>query len=64
LPRWRLTALSQNKNKEKKGRLPEDMLNENRYLAARTVGDVWICYPWEATDIDEHDEMAGKQPSN
>jgi hypothetical protein len=26
-----------------------------RYLAARTVGDEWICYPWEAMDIDEHD---------
>jgi len=51
-----------NKNKEKKGHLPEDMLNENRYLAARTVGDVWICYPWEATDIEAHDEMAQKQP--
>jgi len=50
-----------NKNKQKKGHLPEDMLNENRYLAAKTVGDVWICYPWEATDIDEHDEMAKKQ---
>jgi hypoxanthine phosphoribosyltransferase len=53
----------QNKNKEKKGTLPDDMLLENRYLAARTVGDVWICYPWEATDIDEHDEMAAKQPA-
>jgi hypoxanthine phosphoribosyltransferase len=53
----------QNKNKEKKGQLPEDMLDENRYLAARTTGDVWICYPWEATDIDEHDEMATKQPA-
>jgi len=52
-----------NKNKEKKGTLPDDMLSENRYLAARTVGDVWICYPWEATDIDEHDEMAAKQPA-
>ena len=51
----------QNKNKEKKGQLPEDMLNENRYLAARTVGDVWICYPWEATDIDTHDDLASKQ---
>jgi len=47
-----------NKNKEKKGQLPEDMVNENRYLAAVTVGDVWICYPWEATDIDEHDKLA------
>ena len=47
-----------NKNKQKKGHLPTDMIDESRYLAARTVGDVWICYPWEATDIDEHDKMA------
>ena len=47
-----------NKDKQKKGHLPEDMLNENRYLAAVTVPDVWICYPWEATDIDEHDKLA------
>jgi len=47
-----------NKDKDKKGHLPEDMVNENRYLAAVTVPDVWICYPWEATDIDEHDQLA------
>lgn len=52
---------AQNKNKEKKGHLPQDMLDEGRYCAARTVDDVWICYPWEATDIEEHDEMAAKQ---
>ena len=39
------------------------MLKENRYLAARTVDDVWICYPWEAADIDEHDELARQQPA-
>ncbi|KAK7905523.1 hypoxanthine-guanine phosphoribosyltransferase [Exophiala xenobiotica] len=49
-----------NKDKVKKGQLPEDMVNENRYLAAVTVPDVWICYPWEAEDIDEHDQMAAK----
>ena len=38
-----------NKDKEKKGHLPENMMREGRYLAARTVGDVWINYPWEAT---------------
>lgn len=38
-----------NKDKPKKGHLPEDMVKEGRYLAAETVGDVWICYPWEAT---------------
>lgn len=37
------------------------MMDEGRYCAARTVGDVWINYPWEATDIDEHDAMAAKQ---
>ena len=47
-----------NKDKPKKGHLPDDMLQENRYLAAVTVPDIWICYPWEAIDIDEHDGMA------
>ena len=37
-----------NKDKPKKGHLPEDMMRDHRYLAARTVGDVWINYPWEA----------------
>jgi len=50
-----------NKDKNKKGHLPKDMLDEGRYLAARTTGDVWICYPWEAGNIDEHDQMAQKQ---
>lgn len=40
---------SQNKDKPKKGRLPAGMMEESRYLAAKTVTDVWICYPWEAT---------------
>jgi hypoxanthine phosphoribosyltransferase len=47
----------QNKDKPKKGTLPENIIN-GRYLAARTVGDEWICYPWEAMDIDEHDQNA------
>jgi hypoxanthine phosphoribosyltransferase len=46
-----------NKDKPKKGTLPENIIN-GRYLAARTVGDEWICYPWEAMDIDEHDQNA------
>ncbi|CAK3913504.1 Xanthine phosphoribosyltransferase 1 [Lecanosticta acicola] len=50
-----------NKDKPKRGHLPEDTVNKNRYIAARTVPDVWINYPWEATDIDEHDRMAQQQ---
>lgn len=37
-----------NKDKPKKGVLPQEIL-QGRYAAARTVGDVWINYPWEAT---------------
>jgi hypoxanthine phosphoribosyltransferase len=40
-----------NKDKPKKGKLPDDMITEGRYLAAKTVGDVWINYPWEATYV-------------
>ncbi|KFH44917.1 Xanthine phosphoribosyltransferase-like protein [Hapsidospora chrysogenum ATCC 11550] len=50
-----------NKDKTKKGVLPNDMLAEGRYHAARTVADDWICYPWEAIDIDEHDRLAREQ---
>ncbi|MCJ1450226.1 hypoxanthine-guanine phosphoribosyltransferase [Mycoblastus sanguinarius] len=50
-----------NKDKTKKGHLPKDMMDQGRYLAANTVSDVWICYPWEATDIDEHDKLATTQ---
>ncbi|KAI7219404.1 PRTase-like protein [Hortaea werneckii] len=50
-----------NKDKQKKGVLPQSMMDEKRYLAARTVSDVWINYPWEATDIDEHDKLAAEQ---
>lgn len=40
-----------NKDKVKKGHLPDEMVNGNRYLAAVTVPDVWINYPWEATYV-------------
>ncbi|CCU82173.1 unnamed protein product [Blumeria hordei] len=46
-----------NKIKEKEGKLPDEIML-NHYLAARTVEDVWISYPWEAKDIDEHDNLA------
>jgi hypoxanthine phosphoribosyltransferase len=49
-----------NKDKPKKGQLPPS-ITEGKYHAARTVGDVWICYPWEATDIDEHDRLSREQ---
>ena len=42
-----------NKDKPKKGHLPTEMIENGRYLAAETVTDVWINYPWEAT-YDDH----------
>lgn len=47
-----------NKRKLKKGRLPEEMERGETYVSAVETGDVWICYPWEATDIDDHDQLA------
>jgi len=52
-----------NKDKPKKGELPEEMMTAGRYLAAQTTGDEWICYPWEARDIDEHDKLAAESHS-
>ncbi|KAL1610417.1 hypoxanthine-guanine phosphoribosyltransferase [Paraconiothyrium brasiliense] len=51
-----------NKDKTKKGVLPEDVV-QGRYHAAVTVRDEWICYPWEAMDIDEHDRLSKAQES-
>ncbi|KAK8068946.1 phosphoribosyl transferase [Apiospora phragmitis] len=34
-----------NKDKPKKGTLPAHITTKERYVAARTVGDIWICYP-------------------
>ena len=50
-----------NKDKTKKGHLPSEMTDGGRYIAAVTVPDVWICYPWEATDIEEHDQLAAER---
>ncbi|KAL2759976.1 hypothetical protein ACRALDRAFT_2024065 [Sodiomyces alcalophilus JCM 7366] len=49
-----------NKDKQKKGTLPQEMIESGRYIAARTLGDAWINYPWEAVDIDEHDRLASE----
>ena len=47
-----------NKDKIKKGNLPQEIL-KGRYSAARTVGDVWINYPWEATYVRVSLEFVG-----
>ncbi|ANZ76793.1 BA75_03623T0 [Komagataella pastoris] len=50
------------KVKQKKAQLPKEILeSENRYIAARTVPDCWIAYPWESTDIVPHTKYAIEQ---
>ncbi|KAJ5866437.1 hypothetical protein N7534_000990 [Penicillium rubens] len=52
-----------NKTKAKRGDLPDEMDKDpKRYHAAVTTGDVWICYPWEAENIEEHDKLAKENP--
>ncbi|OAX43918.1 PRTase-like protein [Rhizopogon vinicolor AM-OR11-026] len=43
-----------NKLKLKLGELPPD----TPYFAGAEVEDVWLDYPWEAIDIEEHDRLA------
>ncbi|KZV68947.1 PRTase-like protein [Peniophora sp. CONT] len=46
-----------NKRKTKLGKIPDDV----KYFQAAETDDVWLDYPWEAIDIDAHDEAAAKQ---
>jgi len=44
-----------NKDKEKRGRLPSAI---RHYFVGEQTADRWICYPWDAEDIDAHEERA------
>lgn len=50
-----------NKLKPKRAELPEEFKEKGRYIRGTDVEDVWIAYPWDAIDIDEHTEAAKKQ---
>ncbi len=44
-------AVLHNKNKEKRGIIPDKI---KLYFAGEELEDKWICYPWDAMDIDSH----------
>jgi len=44
-----------NKNKHKRGAIPSEVAH---YIVGEELPDVWIVYPWDAHDIDEHDLKA------
>ncbi|KAI0343221.1 PRTase-like protein [Trametopsis cervina] len=48
-----------NKRKEKLGKLPAG----TPYYAGDEIDDLWLDYPWEAQDIEEHDKLAAAQQS-
>ncbi|MFC5920560.1 phosphoribosyltransferase [Neisseria weixii] len=47
-------AVLHEKIKTKVGKLPENI----PYFSGITVEDWWINYPWDALDIDEHNQLA------
>ncbi|KAJ3786506.1 hypothetical protein GGU10DRAFT_351506 [Lentinula aff. detonsa] len=49
-----------NKNKPKLAELPEG----TTYYSGEEVDDVWLDYPWESTDIEEHDRLAALDVGN
>ncbi len=48
-------AVLHNKKKPKTGTIPAEV---ELYLAGEEIEDKWICYPWDALDIAEHEMMA------
>jgi hypoxanthine phosphoribosyltransferase len=48
-------AVLHNKKKEKKGTIPREV---TLYFAGEEIDDKWICYPWDARDIVEHERIA------
>ena len=54
-PREIAVAVLHNKRKDKRGIIPVEV---DHYFAGRELDDLWICYPWDADDIDYQDEMS------
>ena len=50
-------AVLHNKRKEKRGAIPPEI---HRYWAGEELEDRWICYPWDASDIAEHQRLAAR----
>jgi hypoxanthine phosphoribosyltransferase len=54
-PREIAVAVLHNKIKEKRGSLPAEV---HHYFVGEVLEDRWICYPWDAQDIERHEELA------
>lgn len=49
-------AVLHNKLKEKRGSIPDTV---SYYFTGEEMEDKWVCYPWDAIDIDEQEIFAG-----
>jgi len=54
-------AVLHNKRKPKRDQLPPEV---TRYYCGEEVDDAWICYPWDAVDIDTHERLANTVPEH
>ncbi len=54
-------AVLHDKRKEKRGSIPPEV---TRYIAGRTIEDRWVCYPWDALDIEGHLAAAKATPAS
>jgi len=53
-------AVLHNKRKEKRGVIPDEV---SHYFSGIELDDRWICYPWDADDIDEQERQAERDRS-
>jgi uncharacterized protein len=51
-------AVLHNKRKKKRGTIPSDI---DYYFAGMELDDMWICYPWDAEEIEFQDKMAANK---
>jgi len=56
-PAEMVVAVLHNKRKKKTGIIPDEV---SRYYVGRELEDRWICYPWDALDIEEQELKARK----
>ncbi len=56
-PREIAVAVLHDKRKEKRGRFPPEV---RRRFVGLELEDRWICYPWDALDIGEHERRAAE----
>lgn len=53
-------AVLHNKVKKKRGIIPPEI---RHYFRGKDLENLWVCYPWDADDIEDHDKQVKLQES-